>query len=316
LAAKKKTAAKKAPARKEPTRKVKPERTVDVPDLADGIHVGISEDVYDRIPAVRSSLLKTVRDHTCKHAREQVLNPKPSSRQMDLGSAIHVAGLEGWDEFEKRVVTGPDHDRRSNANYNAWIDFEVEHHDKYILTPTDLERCKRCVDAVVNHGRARGMLFESQGRSELTLLWTDPETGLRCKARPDRMAHWNGWQCMFDVKTIGMVPTKEKLKRRIGELAYDLSAGHYINGAMQLAPSERHFFWIWIETKAPFTVRVTRPSAVGLAEGQKKAQMALVKWARAVDAGVYPGWGNDVETTDVPKWHQISDEELDEEGGY
>lgn len=119
--------------------------------------------------------------------------PQDETEAMKFGRAFHAFVLEP-DVFHKEFIVPETFPTKPNKRslpktidaYHAWIDSLG---GKTPITGEDvgvLEHMKEAIDA---HPFAYQLLKE--GISETTLIWTDEETGLQCKARPDRIPDGN-----------------------------------------------------------------------------------------------------------------------------
>lgn len=299
-----------------------------MPELDPGIHPGYPEEDYHRLgnasqgPYVSQSLLKIVRDMSPEHAYEWCNNPPAETEAMRFGAALHAACLEP-DRVADLVIEGLGIDHRSNANKALWADFEARHKGKIILKPDKMELLQAMVHCAKMHTRMRQML-DAPGLTEVTIVWDDPATGLRCKARMDRLITWQKWNVIFDLKTIAgyTAPrpglemgtggaSKSRLESQVGNFGYDMQAGFYLGGATVLAPLDRRMIWGFIEKKAPFSVHVAEPLPTTVQEGEMKCRSALALWAKCVEQDDFPGYGDDITGIGLKRWHQMSDEELD-----
>jgi hypothetical protein len=119
--------------------------------------------------------------------------PQEETEAMKFGRAFHSYVLE-HDNFVNEFVvpdafpTNPN--KRSTQKtvdaYNEWV---KELNGKQAITKDDCETIDKMRDAIMNHPFASKLLQE--GISETTLIWQDEETGLMCKARPDRIPEGN-----------------------------------------------------------------------------------------------------------------------------
>jgi hypothetical protein len=120
--------------------------------------------------------------------------PQDETEAMKFGRAFHTWVLEGeaklWDDFiiPESFPTKPN--KRSTQKtvdtYNKWLQ---ELNGKQPITYDDFETIMAMNASVKAHPSASKFLEE--GVSETTLIWTDEETGLQCKARPDRIPSGN-----------------------------------------------------------------------------------------------------------------------------
>ncbi|NBW18811.1 MAG: hypothetical protein EBR82_63635 [Caulobacteraceae bacterium] len=164
-------------------------------------HEGLSNEDYHHLKAVSPSQIKILK-RSPLHYYDQFLAEdrvkKPPTDAMLKGTALHTAILEPelWDT----TIAVPPHsfDRRTRVGKELAAEFERESAGKIVLSPEDADEVRRMADAVRKHPAA-GFLLELPGRREASYTWTDPETGLECKTRPDW--HSLDGQIVVDVKT-------------------------------------------------------------------------------------------------------------------
>jgi hypothetical protein len=115
--------------------------------------------------------------------------PQEETEAMRFGRAIHVFILEGETEFIKQYCICEDRGKRSKEDKAYWVEMLVKHESQELIKFEDFEVIKKMNNAVMSHPFAAKLLAE--GISETTLIWKDEETGLMCKARPDRIPAGN-----------------------------------------------------------------------------------------------------------------------------
>jgi len=134
---------------------------------------------YQRLAGVNWSTLSYMQTSPLAY-RENLLNPKPSTAAMDLGSAMHAIVLEPETFF---ATYGMFEGRRGTKAHQEW---QEEHPGMSDLKPDDWERCLGVAEAVTSlrQGKQARRLLRGTQR-EVSLRWIDPDTHIRCKARPD-----------------------------------------------------------------------------------------------------------------------------------
>ena len=138
-------------------------------------------DDYLRIPAVNSSRLKLIRSESPKFFFE---NPNQSgTRSMGLGTLCHTAVLEP-SELRKRYVTCPsgmDEDGRKKP----FKDYKKSlAPGKILIKRAEMQLALDLAEDVHTY-QEKFFPVDASNITELTIVWTDPDTGLRCKVRPD-----------------------------------------------------------------------------------------------------------------------------------
>ncbi len=276
-----------------------------------GLYPGIPEDTYHRWQgAVSQSTLKVVRQLTCMHAYEKLANPSDQTEAQSFGEAMHLALLEPA-LFEDRIACGLGIDRRSTANKVKHAEFEAQNAGKIILKSADFDGVFAAVERIKQNDLAMELL--AMQMKEVSVVWVDDETGVKCKGRFDAFGKYRQWTAIADVKTTKADLSDDSLEREIGNWGYDIQAGFYLDGANALAEADRRFFMIFVEKKAPFDCRVIEPDATALFEGRWKYRGALKKWARCLNTGVYPGWPHSITSLGLKPWDCVAEREADRE---
>lgn len=274
-------------------------------DFEPGIYPGISAEAYDAIDAARHTFLSQF-DRTAAHAQEYLRHPPAPTEAMELGQATHAAVLEP-DLFEKEWVCGLTTDsgahlpRTSNANKARWAEFEAKHHGKGILKLADWEMCLSLRDAVRKHPAARELLYGAKGVNELSGVYDDPDTGIRCKFRLDRYTTWDRYGTIIDFKTARNA-SRRTFGRDASNLGYYSQAWQYLHGLEVLAPAPRRFIFIVAEKEPPFAVAVYEVGQDALQAGKEEYDRQLAMYAEALQTGRWPGYGDEVQGLWVPPW--------------
>jgi hypothetical protein len=83
---------------------------------------------------------------------------------------------------------------------NAWKEWKEEHAGLIHLKAEEMRAARIMVRRVYEHEDG-SKLFSSAIHFEYTLIWTDEETGLDLRARPDLLSGWRGRMIPSDFKT-------------------------------------------------------------------------------------------------------------------
>ena len=276
-----------------------------------GLYPGIPENTYHRWQgAVSQSTLKVVRKLTCMHANDDLANPPDQTQYQSLGEAMHLALLEP-EKFESRIACGLAIDRRSNANKVKHAEFEEQNAGKLILKSADFDAVFAAVEKIKGNDLVMELL--AMQMKEVSVVWVDDETQVKCKGRFDAFGKFRQWTAIADVKSTAADLSDDSLEREIGNWGYDVQAGFYLDGANALAEADRRFFMIFVEKKRPFDCRVIEPSQTALFEGRWKYRKALKQWARCLKTGVYPGWPQSITSLGLKPWDCVAEREADRE---
>ena len=173
---------------------------------------------------------------------------------------------------------------------------------KQILTPTLMMAIRSIQASLSRHTGASRLL--ANGMAEMSGFWSDPETGLGCKCRPD-------WLVMADETITGIVDVKtctdasaEGFARSIATLGYDLQAAFYQDGIKTITGRTLPFYFIAVEKDAPQAAAVYRASedVIDVGRAKYRGALQLLQWCRANNR--WPAYqpNGEIETIELPRW--------------
>lgn len=245
---------------------------------------------YIAIDAARASFLKEIL-RSPKHA----ITPKEQTPAMALGSMIHHACLEP-DKFEQYVVM-PEIDKRTKEGKAAFADFEASAQGKKIIKSSDYEVVKGCVDSVWSHPAAKDLL--SVGRTELAAVWTDEQTHLLCKAKPD---HFREDGILVDLKTTTNASSKS-FSKDVYNFKYHLQAAFYLDGVTKVTGLQyEKFYVVAVEKTAPFACAVYELDFGTLEAGRALYREALERYAQCKTLNEWPAYSTEIQPLSIPHW--------------
>ena len=230
------------------------------------------------------------------HLREYLDHPPTPTPAMAFGTAVHTFVLE-QERFGDDFVVAEKFDRRTKEGKEAAARFEEANQGKTLITSEEMATLSLVRSAVHSHlGAAR--LF-GQGQAELSAFWTDADTGLNCKCRPD----WFNGEVVVDLKTC-VDASSGGFSRSIANFGYDIQAAFYVDGIKAVTGLELPFLFVAVEKDAPHAVAVYRADPEVIEVGRKKyrAALQLLKWCR--ESGSWPAYqpGGEIEPISLPRW--------------
>lgn len=267
-------------------------------NIKDGIYPGLGRPSYELIDAINYSSLKHF-ERTAAHARENMVNPKPATDAMELGSAEHLALLEP-ERFAAEYIVAPVGDKRTKAVKEAWDELVRKHPGKEIIKSEDMDLCKGMMAAAYAHPDLRNILTVP-GRNEVVIVWTDPETGQRCKGMLDRVCRYQGWTIVPDLKTTRNASPHE-FARQAETLLYFEQAAFYLWGLATIKAARRRFVWAAIETAPPHCVCLYEPDTAMLADGAAAFRRHLNSYVACKQSDQWPGYPAGIQTLSRPRW--------------
>lgn len=259
---------------------------------------GIGFDEYAAIDAVNWSTLKCMVTSPALY-RHRCDNPREDTLPMLIGRAIHAAVLEP-DTFDARFAVWGGAARRGKA----YDEFCFANEDKTVLRADEYERVKAVADAVAAHPVAAPLIY---GETEHTLVWTDEETGIRCKARLDFLT---------DVTLGDLKSTKTVDARAFGRTAADMlyhgQMAFYARGVAAVRGCYPVPRIIAVEAEPPHDVAVFRVPDDAMAAGDAMVAEALSRVAYYTERDEWPGRYESEQELLLPPWTL---EEYGEGGG-
>lgn len=262
-----------------------------------GVHGNVPAAEYHRWDHVSNSRLSILHDRTPAHLRAAIENPPPATDAQVIGTATHVAILEP-DAFDGLYVRSPKFDRRTNAGKAAAAEFEAKYADRTPLKDDDYDLCLAMRDAVHAHRAARALVREAAGR-ELSLVWDDLYTGVRCKARLDGLAR--SINAIVDLKTTSDASPREYAKS-VHKWGYHRQAAFYLDGAAVLDIDCTDFAQVVVEKSAPYGVVVYRIDEAAIEAGRRQLRRLIRTYSECLDSGVWPAFGDTIQSITLPPW--------------
>jgi exodeoxyribonuclease VIII len=218
------------------------------------------------------------------------------SRAMLLGTMAHVAVLEPT-KLDAAFVEKPgDIDFRTKAG--------KEWRESIGTTPIldqDEARAVRGIrDSIAAHDAAKALLA---GCDSEVAMFAEHRTGLWIKGRVDALKVESDMNSVIvDVKTTSAGADYGMFSRQAAQLNYHVSAAWYCHlaGLNGLPPAR--FYWIAVETSAPYAVAVyeIHPDALDLGVGKMNDALELI--AQCEDAGEWPGYAPESQCLNLPHW--------------
>lgn len=260
-----------------------------------GVYRGMPEEIYNALPAVRSTYLKTLANESAAHAYVAMEDAKPPTDPMLFGTAWHTAFLEP-ESFPLRYVLW-----KGDKRGKKWKDFEEANQGKRILKEEDYLKCLAMAERLREHPDIDN-LFKRGVNREASLLWWDKETGLWCKARLDAYVD-DETPTLADLKSAACAREFEFAKA-IVSFGYDIQTGMYCMGSLALRPGRTpNFIMIPSEKTPPFECNFFELDRRTLRVGWIRARNALNQFAVCLTQGVWPGYPHEIITLNAPEWH-------------
>lgn len=264
---------------------------------------GLPFEEYRAMDAVNISLLLEL-DQSPLAFRHRMGTPPGDSDAMRLGRAFHTMVLEPG-LFPDQFVVSPFDSWRSKAA-REWRE-EMRESGRDILTADELSQLEQMRKAIRQDKRIRVELCV--GTPEVTLVWQDPETGIRCKGRVDLLSS----QVLLDLKTTRHIHPAA-FSREAARLHYHTKMSWYrwaVEMVTGTAPPVVGL--LAVEKDPPHDVALYELDADTLEAGARKWRGLLAQLADCIEHDHWPGAaGGAWQRLVLPEWALLEgDEEME-----
>ncbi len=259
--------------------------------LEPGLYPGIPMAIYRAWSAINASSLRTMRDKSPMHMRYEQMHGRTETEAMKIGTAAHAAVLQP-DLFETDYVEIPTFSGAgTRAAKEEWL---AEHEGEIFLKADQLALVGRLCDAVRNHPRASALC---EGQAETSMVWTDPNSGVLCKARPD----------MLSTRTSAVVDAKfvrdaspDAMSKALWQYGYALQAWFYLTGARECGEPRDKFIVVAVEKAMPHAIGVYVIGDATLQAASDQLGILLETYATCLASNEWPGYRG--QFLDLPEW--------------
>ncbi|EJP8613482.1 PD-(D/E)XK nuclease-like domain-containing protein, partial [Salmonella enterica subsp. enterica serovar Cerro] len=195
-------------------------------DIQPGIYYDIPNEAYHAGPGVSKSQLDDIADTPAIYLwRKNAPVDTEKTKSLDTGTAFHCRVLEP-EEFSKRFIIAPEFNRRTSAGKEEEKTFleECARTGRTVLTAEEGRKIELMYQSVMALPLGQ-WLVESGGYAESSVYWEDPETGILCRCRPDKIIpefHW-----IMDVKTTADI---QRFRTAYYDYRYHVQDAFYSDG--------------------------------------------------------------------------------------
>lgn len=126
---------------------------------------------------------------------------------------------------------------------------------------------------------------------QVSLFWTDPNTGMKLKTRPDICKRKKN--VIVNVKTT-LDGSPKAFSKDLANYEYPLQAVQEITGCLETGLMENvdTYFWLVVEKIAPFNATVYEFSQEDIKASMDEFQYLITKLSRAQSESLYPGYSD------------------------
>jgi len=285
----------------------------DVPNLPPGIYHGIPFHDYLRIDAVSRSSLAKIKQSLAHFKYSGGGVAADESPALAFGTLCHHGRLEP-EELTRRYVVIPDSlaenlktaDGKPTTSKNSTMyrsrleEFLKQHPGKQEVSQAWMEQLGGILSAINSHPKA-SLLFSS-GKPEVTLVWEDYETKVRCKARIDWLYEPSELTKQLKNKKVNfphedfkgkvitdLKTTQDCVNFWLDKWDYQLQPAWYRKGWFTLTGEWLPFWFVVAESKQPNCVRAAPVHSNAVEKAENEVSFLLRLCADAKKKRKYPG---------------------------
>lgn len=293
------------------------------PYFKDGIYTDISIEDYHRSAGYSATQLKYAKQ-SLKHFRMYLDGKieKPTGSHFGFGNSFELA-LLAQEEYARRVAVLPDREwvtelsgeyekPRATKKYKEQYEkFMKENAGKYIINDVgaeSYETVKEMLSSCYQDKMIQGLIKNTE--YQLSCYWTDPETGIQLKTRPDFVKRKKN--VIVNVKTT-IDGSPKGFQRDCVEHDYYLQAIIEITGCIASGLMEKvdNYFWLVVEKVPPYNATVYDFRSEDIASMRMTLEYTLNKIKKAQEADVWPGYSQEADnehgilTMALPTWYRL-----------
>jgi len=222
---------------------------------------------------------------------------KEKTTAQTVGDAIHLAVLEP-ERFASECAVAPDVDRRTRAGKEDWAAFQAANVGKLTVRAEDHACALRVAGSVREHPLGR-MFLCGPGKREASIFWTDKETGVRCRMRPDFIP--DSGAVLVDLKSCEDAG-EAAFTRNAWNYGYHLTAAWYLEGWKALTGEKREYVFAAWEKDQPHACAWYYADDDLIAAGRDRFRALLRIYADCLAKDKWPGYAERLCPLYAPAW--------------
>ncbi|EAM3891461.1 exodeoxyribonuclease VIII [Salmonella enterica] len=266
-------------------------------DIQPGIYYDIPNEAYHAGPGVSKSQLDDIADTPAIYLwRKNAPVDTEKTKSLDTGTAFHCRVLEP-EEFSKRFIIAPEFNRRTSAGKEEEKTFleECARTGRTVLTAEEGRKIELMYQSVMALPLGQ-WLVESAGYAESSVYWEDPETGILCRCRPDKIIpefHW-----IMDVKTTADI---QRFRTAYYDYRYHVQDAFYSDGYRAQFGEIPTFVFLVASTTTEcgrYPVEIFMMGEEAKLAGQREYRRNLQTLAECLNNDEWPA----IKTLSLPRW--------------
>lgn len=289
-----------------------------------GVFPGFAIEAYHSGPGVSNTMLSAMAEcpRYCYAMHIDPQRPqRPQREWMLTGPLAHCAVLEPDAMAARYVVVPEDAPRRpTRAQLNAkkpspdsvaamdwWAHFNDCADGREVVSAEQYSSVQSQLAAVLAVPELVALL--SAGEAERSAYWTDKDTGLLCRCRPD----WthpddDSGVTILDLKTAADV-SPDGFAKSIGRLGYHRQAAFYSQGYAKASGKRVNNFIFGAVSKVyPFIAQAYILTPEDMQQGAEEVAELLSLYKQCKQSNNWPAYGDGYVQVQMPAWARRSEE--------
>jgi hypothetical protein len=250
---------------------------------------------YLKHPALSASGMKRILDCPARFKVEQT-----DTAAMRLGRLIHAIAFDQPHNFTIKDWDGRTKDGKARAA-------EVAEQGLEIVDQADWDQAHAITGALKASELASDILFPKGVRHEVSVFWTDAETGVELKCRFDAISEGLG-MVVGDLKST-QYAKPEAFAKSAATYGYFTAAAQYRAGAIALGHPEPDYFLVAVEKTPPHFISVVGINDFDLELGERLRRKAIRLYADCMERDHWPDYSGQIHYPDAPTWWRLAAEE-------
>lgn len=258
-----------------------------------GIIENLPEEVYHSTRALLGkSSLSTAIDQSGQHFKHWLDSEYVEKRDAEAiirGKAFHCLSTEP-DYFSKRFVFCPDFgSMQSSVNRQRradWIRDRAK--DRIVLKPEWQPSLEGMAASIRHHPKLSKLMLK--GKTEVTALWVDPETGIPLKSRADFVSDFTG--AYIDLKSAADASLRA-FRSAVTKFRYFIQDPMYSRAFQENGINVRNFIFAAVEKEAPYAVGLYQLGDGSRLAGEQLYLAGLRRVKRWCEQNHFPGYNDD-----------------------
>jgi exodeoxyribonuclease VIII len=259
----------------------------------------MSEDEYNRMPALRASWVKTLCTQTPAHLLHKIGADDDDTDALRIGRALHCRVLRPED-FGAEFLVSPKFDLRTKEGKAESAAFAAGAGTRTVLNADEMRKVNAMAVSVAAHESAAMLLSTC---TERETVWTATIEGVPCKIRPDGLAVSSGTNAglLVDLKTT-LSAAPRAFARTCVEYGYWLQIAFYRAVLREHGVDISNAVLVAIEKGAPNIVACYELSAPDLDAAEDRVRAGIRLYNQCMRTQNWSGYSERVEMLAMPAW--------------